>query len=255
MNGRATPLGSPRKAVSIQQVADGVYRLGTDWVGWYLYDVDDEIAVIDCGFPGYHDQLPDALTELGRSLDSVTAVVLTHYHPDHVGAAERIQAGTGAVVYVPAGDEAGVRSGKVPMPSGMASSLWRPRMIRYMTHAARNGATKVNPVAEFRTYEDGEVLAGTGGLRTVHTPGHTAGHCSLIAERAGVLFAGDALATLNLLSGESGPHLMPFNEDARKARESLSRLEQLSAGVILVGHGDPFDGTPSEAVEAARALL
>jgi glyoxylase-like metal-dependent hydrolase (beta-lactamase superfamily II) len=232
----------------IEKVTNGVYRLGTEWVGWYLYDVDGAIAVIDCGFPGYHDQLPNALAELGRSLDSVTAVVLTHYHPDHVGAAERIQAETGAVVYVPAGDAAGVRSGKVPMPSGMASSLWRPRMIRYMAHAARNGATKVNPVAQFRTYKDGEVLAGAGGLRAVHTPGHTAGHCSLIAERDGVLFGGDALATLNLLGGVSGPHLMPFNEDAGKARESLSRLGQLSASVILVGHGDPFEGTPSEAV-------
>jgi glyoxylase-like metal-dependent hydrolase (beta-lactamase superfamily II) len=236
----------------VLEVTDGVYRLGTDWVGWYLL-VDDAVTVIDCGFPGYHDQLPDALTQIGRSLDSVTAVVLTHYHSDHVGSAERIRAETGATVYVPAGDAEGLRSGKVPMPGGLRTSLWRPRMIRYMAHAGRNGGAKVTPVAEFRTYEDGEELTGAAGLRAVHTPGHTAGHCSLLAEQAGVLFAGDALATVSLLTGQTGPHPVPFNEDGTMARESLSRIEGLAAEVVVVGHGEPFRGTPAQAVAEARA--
>lgn len=236
----------------VSRVTDGVYRLGTEWVGWYLV-VDDEVTVVDCGFPGYFEQLPSALAALGRALDSITAVVLTHYHGDHVGSAGRIRAESGATVYVPAGDAEGVRSGKVPLPGGLASSLWRPRMIRYMAHAVRHGAARVSPVSDLRTYEDGEVLAGANGVRAIHTPGHTAGHSSLLAERAGVLFTGDALATLDLPSGRRGPQLLPFNEDAERARESLSRLEDLSAGMIAVGHGDPFEGTPAGAVEAARA--
>jgi glyoxylase-like metal-dependent hydrolase (beta-lactamase superfamily II) len=232
-------------------VTDGVYRLGTVWVGWYVI-VEETVTVVDCGFPGYHDQLPKALAELGRSLDAVSAVVLTHYHSDHVGAAERIRSETGATVYVPTGDAEGVRTGKVPMPGGMVSSLWRPRMARYMAHAARNGGAKVRPVAEFRSYEDGEVLTGASGLRVVHTPGHTAGHCALLLERAGVLFAGDALATFDFFGGPAGPRLVRFNEDARQAGESLARLEPLDATVIAVGHGSPFKGTPVEAVAAAR---
>lgn len=250
---RPTPLRSQHTAASIQRVTDGVYRLGTKWVGWYLYDVDGAVVVIDCAFPSYYGQLPQALAEIGRPLDSIAAVVLTHYHPDHVGSAERIRADAGATVYVPAGDAEGVRSGKVPMPGGMKSSLWRPRMIRYMAHAGRNGARKVSPVAEFRTYEDGDVLAGAGGLRAVHTPGHTAGHCSLLAEHAGVLFAGDALAMFSFFSGITGPQPMPFNEHAAQARESLSRLQDLAAHLVVAGHGRPFDGTPSEAVAAVRA--
>jgi glyoxylase-like metal-dependent hydrolase (beta-lactamase superfamily II) len=237
---------------STQPIADGVYRLGTEWVGWYLI-VDEAVTVVDCGFPGYHDQLPDALAELGRSLDSVAAVVLTHYHSDHVGSAERIRAETNATVYVPAGDADGIRSGKVPLPGGLATSVWRPRMIRYMAHATRNGGAKVHPVAEFTTYQDGETLPVAGGLRAVHTPGHTAGHCSLLAERAGVLFAGDALATVSFLTGETGPQLVPFAEDLSRAAESLSRLEGLPASRVVVGHGSPFEGTPAEAVEVARA--
>jgi glyoxylase-like metal-dependent hydrolase (beta-lactamase superfamily II) len=237
----------------VEQVADGVHRLGTNWVGWYLYEVDGAVTVIDCGFSGYFEQLPAALSELGRSLDAVAAVVLTHYHADHVGSAERIRSETGATVFVPAGDAAGVQTGKVPVPGGLVSNIWRPTMLRYMAHALSNGGAKVTPVREVRTYSDGEVLDVPGGLRAVHTPGHTAGHCSLVADAAGVLFAGDALGTVNFRFEDAGPRVMPFNEDAARARESLSRLEEQSAGVVVVGHGKPFRGTPAEAVEHARA--
>src|SRR3979409_1211752 len=105
----------------VDKVADGIYRLGTDWVGWYLYDVDGAVTVVDCGFSGYFEQLPAALSELGRSLDAVAAVVLTHYHADHVGAAQRIRTESGATVFAPAGDVAGVQSGEVPIPAGLVS--------------------------------------------------------------------------------------------------------------------------------------
>jgi glyoxylase-like metal-dependent hydrolase (beta-lactamase superfamily II) len=239
----------------VEQVADGLYRLGTDWVGWYLCDVDGAVTVVDCGFSGYFEQLPAALSELGRSLDDVAAVVLTHYHSDHVGSAERIRSEAGAIVFAPAGDAAGVQSGKVPIPGGMAANLWRPRMVRYMAHAIRNGGAKVTPVGEVRTYSDGDVLDVPGELRAVHTPGHTGGHCALLAEGARVLLAGDALGTVSFVSGESGPQLLPFNEDAERARDSLSRLEGLSASVVVVGHGAPFEGTPAEAVERARSRV
>ena len=126
-------------------------------------------------------------------------------------------------------------------------------MIRYMAHAVRNGGARVTAVREVVAYDDGELLHVPGGLRAVHTPGHTGGHSSVLAEAAGVLFAGDALATVSLLTGETGPQLLPFNEDSQQARESLSRLEELPAGVVVVGHGAPFEGTPGEAVARARA--
>jgi glyoxylase-like metal-dependent hydrolase (beta-lactamase superfamily II) len=237
----------------LDKVAEGVYRLGTAWVGWYLHDVDGEITLVDCGFSAYFEQLPTTLSELGRSLDAVAAVVLTHYHSDHVGSAERIRVEAGATVFAPAGDVAGVESGKVPVLPGLASSLWRPRMMRYMAHAVRSGGAKQIPVGEVEGYGDGDVLDVPGGLRAVHTPGHTGGHCSLLAEEKGVLFAGDALTTASFLTGETAPRVHPFNENAQRARDSLSRLEGLSASVVVLGHGPPFKGTPAEAVERARS--
>jgi glyoxylase-like metal-dependent hydrolase (beta-lactamase superfamily II) len=235
----------------LERVADGVYRLGTDWVGWYLCDADGGVTVVDCGFARYFEQLPAALSELGHSLDAVAAVVLTHYHSDHVGSAERIRTEAGAPVFAPSGDAAGVRGGKVPPPGGLVASLWRPRMMRYMAHATRSGGAKQLPVGEVRTYGDGDVLEVPGGLRVIHTPGHTGGHCSLLAEDKGVLFAADALTTASFLTGETAPRVHPFNEDAERARESVSKLEALPAEVVVFGHGAPFAGSPAEAVAQA----
>src|SRR5215208_4780076 len=121
-----------------------------------------------------------------------------------------------------------------------------------MAHAMRNGGARSTPVKEVQTYGDGDLLDAPGALRAVHTPGHTGGHCSLLAEGSGVLFAGDALATWDFFGGPPGPQLLPFNEDASRARDSLSRLQDLPAGVVVVGHGRPFEGRPADAVERAR---
>jgi glyoxylase-like metal-dependent hydrolase (beta-lactamase superfamily II) len=67
-----------------------------------------------------------------------------------------------------------------------------------------------------------------------------------------VLFVGDALATLNVLSGKTGPQLAPFGSDLAEARESLRRIEALEADLLLPGHGQPWTGGVGEAVRLIR---
>jgi glyoxylase-like metal-dependent hydrolase (beta-lactamase superfamily II) len=67
-----------------------------------------------------------------------------------------------------------------------------------------------------------------------------------------VLFVGDALATLNVLSGKTGPQLAPFGSDFPRGRESLRRLEAIEADVVLPGHGQPWTGGVGEAVRLIR---
>jgi len=72
----------------------------------------------------------------------------------------------------------------------------------------------------------------------------------------GVLFTGDAMNSRNPLTGRIGPQIMPsaLNISSARALESLSNLENLDAGVVLFGHGDPWhEGVPA-AVESARRL-
>jgi glyoxylase-like metal-dependent hydrolase (beta-lactamase superfamily II) len=67
-----------------------------------------------------------------------------------------------------------------------------------------------------------------------------------------VLFVGDALATYAVTTGARGPQVAPFTADAAEAVASLARLEDVSADLVLPGHGDPWTGGIQEAVRRVR---
>src|ERR1035441_5731330 len=86
----ATCPGSPRRPRT----------LGTEFVHFFLLEQDGEVTLIDAGVSGYRDTLEPALAEMGRSIDDVKAIVLTHADPDHVGFAGELQQTRGIPVYV-----------------------------------------------------------------------------------------------------------------------------------------------------------
>lgn len=235
----------------LEEIADGVYRLGTEWVNWYLCAAGDAVVAIDSGFRAYRRQLSAALAELGRP--ALAAVVLTHYHPDHAGAAAALRAGTGAAILAPAGDAGGLRRGRVPIPQGLIASTWRPAMARYAAHLVANGGARRVRIEPLGDYADGELLGLPVRLRAIATPGHTAGHCALLAEDRGVLFTGDALANVDFFTRTEGVRLLPFHEDAAAATQALRRIEGVEAAVVAFGHGQPHHGSPADAVARARA--
>jgi glyoxylase-like metal-dependent hydrolase (beta-lactamase superfamily II) len=77
------------------EIAEGVRRLGTRWVNWYIVEDGARLTVVDARLPQYWDQLTAALAAMGRGISDVEAVVLTHNHFDHIGCAERVRAESG----------------------------------------------------------------------------------------------------------------------------------------------------------------
>ncbi len=75
-----------------------------------------------------------------------------------------------------------------------------------------------------------------------------------ISPDRGVFISGDALVTLDVLTRESGPRLLPdpVNVDSAQARASLGRLDGIEADLLLPGHGEPYTGPLAGAVESAR---
>jgi glyoxylase-like metal-dependent hydrolase (beta-lactamase superfamily II) len=87
-----------------REVAEGVYRLGTRWLNFYLVEEDGEFTLIDAGYAGYWRHLTEAVDALGTSRQAIRAVILTHHHVDHVGIAKRLRSTVGARVFVGEGD-------------------------------------------------------------------------------------------------------------------------------------------------------
>ena len=244
------------RSVSVAQITSGVHRLGTEWVNWYLVESDSQVTVVDTAMPGYYPELEPALRSIGREIHDIGAIVLTHSHNDHVGCAERLRSETGARVLAPAGEAAVIRGEAKPgQPAGMVSNLWRPVLIRFMLHAGRNGGAKFQPVAELTSYEAGDSLDVPGSPRAISTPGHSPAHHSLHFPEHGVLFTGDAMASVSWISGRTDPQLHPFGEDRARMPAALDALEPLEADVVAFGHGEPFRGSPAAAVASARGRI
>jgi glyoxylase-like metal-dependent hydrolase (beta-lactamase superfamily II) len=237
------------------EVASGVWRLGTELVNWYLLDDGGRLTVVDAGAPKYRPQLDAALERFGRNLDDVAAIVLTHAHSDHTGFAEDLRKETGIPVYVHEGDEQLARTGKPPAKNEtpMVSYLRHRYVYRLMGHLMAAGAFKPRKIRELTTFADGQTLDVPGRPRVIHTPGHTAGHCAFQLEQARALIAGDALCTLNPVTGARGPQLMPFALSNGKALDSLTRIQDVDADVVVFGHGEPWREGVGAAVERARA--
>jgi glyoxylase-like metal-dependent hydrolase (beta-lactamase superfamily II) len=123
-----------------------------------------------------------------------------------------------------------------------------------MLHLLANGVTRAPAVAQLDEIADGEVLDVPGSPRVVHAPGHTAGSCALFLEDRSLLFSGDALVTLDMTRGRTGPQIIrgPVTEDARLALESLGELADTNAETVLPGHGEPWPHGVKSAVDIAR---
>ena len=237
------------------EIADGVVRLGTDLVHWFLVEDGGRVTVVDCGLPGYRPQLEPGLRALGRSPGDVAAVVLTHPHPDHAGFAERLRVELDVPVYVHRDDEQLAASGKRlgKREASTARYLGHPHAWKFLTHFNTSGTPE--KIGAVRTFADGETLDVPGSPRVVHTGGHTAGHVVFHLADRGVLFLGDLLCSHNPLTGGLGPQLLPraLNLSSATMLDSLSKIEAIDAPVLAFGHGDPWTGGTAEAVRLARS--
>jgi glyoxylase-like metal-dependent hydrolase (beta-lactamase superfamily II) len=234
------------------RLAPGLHRIGSDVVSVYLVEDAAGVTIVDAGLPGHWRELERELTQMGRSLDEVRGIVLTHGDTDHIGFAERLRQQKGIAVRVHVLDAARAR-GEVKKPNaGWGSIKVRP-LVKFLWYSARHGGLRIPPVREVITFADGDVLDLPGSPRIIHIPGHTPGSVAVHVPAVNALFVGDAMTTGNVLTGESGPRPAPFTLDPEAALASLAKLEAVPATWVLPGHGAPWRGGLAEAIRQVRA--
>lgn len=151
------------------------------------------LTLVDTGLDPGGEALDLALADAGALWTDVSDVVITHAHPDHVGALDHVRV---------AAPQARIHSNPA---EGMAGTLplW-----------------------------DGDTV---NSLRAIATPGHTAGHLSLIDESQATLLVGDCLGVVD---GQLVRAPAQFTADGEQAEASLHRLLSMRGSRMLFAHGE-----------------
>lgn len=172
----------------------------------YILRHESGTTLIDAGMHTesgeMYDQLTAGLEDAGTSVSEVDRVLLTHWHPDHVGLASEIKSASGATIRIHEADAPLVRE---PAWRQM-EELYRRRFEewgmpdakreRLQTRFELEDEVLSGRCVDVEEFSDGdEFRIGEMTLTVVHAPGHTAGlSCFEFESGAGrEVFSGDAL--------------------------------------------------------------
>jgi hydroxyacylglutathione hydrolase len=207
----------------MHQVAPGVWLLDSfalKLINTYL--VED--VLIDASTRWHTWLLQHQLR--GRKL---SAVALTHCHPDHQGGAWHI-----------------CRSRQIPLacheadvPAMEGTGPMVPKTF-IVNRLGRLIAGRPYPVG--RVLREGDQIAG---FRVIHAPGHTPGHVIYFRDSDRVAIAGDVLANMNFITFKPGLRPPPpfFCSDPAENRRSIELLANLRPSLVCFGHGPPLHKT------------
>lgn len=192
-----------------------------------------EVTLIDSGVSGCEVPILAYLAEIGRG-GELARLLLTHSHPDHIGAARALRAATGCAVLAPAAERGWIedterQARERPVP-GFATLVG-------------------GPVAVDRVVEGGDVVALGGGLEleVVAASGHSAGSTAYWLRSQGALFCGDAVPL---------PHDLPIYDDYRTSLATLERLAALEGvELLLEAWSGPASIPPAARFAAGAAWL
>ncbi len=160
------------------RIAPGIHRIGdSSIINAYLVEEANEVTVVDAGVFGLFRDLPRELASMGRTIQDVRALVLTHGHSDHIGFAERLRNDRHIQVSIHEADAALAR-GEVPNPSkGFGPTRFAP-LMGFLWYSSLRGGLRTRHLREVSTFGDGATLDLPGSPVVILTPGHTPGPCS-----------------------------------------------------------------------------
>jgi len=220
---------------------------------------DDEGAIIidaGCGWPAAYAKLKDFLASNGFSPADVHTVVLSHAHPDHMGAMPFLLEESSPRIFIH------------PLEVELARD---PRLLNksfdmcyitdyYMERLGDadpasfdileyfSGLCPMGDAAAAATVEEGETLElGGRTFEAIHTPGHAPGHLSFFERQTGILLSGDII-------GEVVAWYCPSGGGARGYLESLDKVEALPVRLIMPSHGADIEDVAG-AIERTRAVI
>jgi glyoxylase-like metal-dependent hydrolase (beta-lactamase superfamily II) len=233
----------------VEKVASGVWSVPVPipdnplrYVLSYLIEHDAGFLLVDPGWnhPDSWDALTAGMAACEIPMSAVTAVLVTHVHPDHHGQSGVVREHSGAWVGMHPREDAflALRGDRGLMRDGMEMFLhWCGAPAGHLAEltASRPHQGQSAPMTRAdRLIEHDELIDAPGlRLRAVWTPGHTPGHLCFYDEGRDLLLTGDHILpriTPNVSSYDMSSN--PLDDYLA----SLAKLKGLQPGEVLPAH-------------------
>lgn len=205
---------------NIFQVGSGTLSGVNDCCVYAIRLANKEVCLIDTGTT-FGGKIMMNVKEAGLGDKTISHIVLTHCHYDHVGAAWQFKKILPNVKVIAHKDDVDAIEGKPGTEALTAAAGY---------HANLTPVKVDQPI----TKDMEELMLGGTKLTIYHTPGHTPGSISVLVEDGGkkVLFGQDI----------HGPFLPEFKSDVQAWAKSMKMLAGLNADILCEGHFGVYDG-------------
>jgi glyoxylase-like metal-dependent hydrolase (beta-lactamase superfamily II) len=212
---------------------------------------DNNVILVDAGLPGGLSGIQEEMSKAGVSYGKLEKIIITHQDMDHIGGLPEIIKESDHKIEVIAHEDdkpyiQGEKKLNKMTPEHMAQLQ---EQLKSMPEEQRNAMQKLfqnPPKAKVdETVKDEFELPYCGGIRIIHTPGHTPGHIVLYLKQSKILIAGDML---NIIDGELvGPN-PEHTPDMDSAVESLQKLTQYDIEKVITYHGGLYTGNTNQKI-------
>jgi glyoxylase-like metal-dependent hydrolase (beta-lactamase superfamily II) len=191
----------------------------------------DGVVLLDTGFPGDGRRIKRAMQRLGLGPADVRAILLTHGHIDHSGNVAELKAWCEAPVYAHLSEQEHI--------DGTFRYSGAARVCGALEAIARN-LMSYRRVDIDLPLNEGDILPFWGGLRVIHLPGHTMGHCGFYSAKHDLLFSGDLWVRF-MMRTQASPAI--FSDNVKQVWPSMQKARALGARWMVPGHYDVPNAT------------
>lgn len=211
-----------------------IYRITGIFASSYLIEKSKRLFLVDTGFLGFHRDILKAIKFIGRQPDDLKLVILTHGHLDHCGGLKGLRDRTGCLVGCHPLDAPGVAGGGKTVSPG----LTKPGKFLEFLSGISLPFFWNKGVQPDLSLTDGASLDEYGlPANIIHTPGHTAGHISVLLHD-GRAITGDLALGKTFYTARPSSGSMALSQD--EVRRSWFKMIKSGAQRLFPAHGDSF---------------
>jgi glyoxylase-like metal-dependent hydrolase (beta-lactamase superfamily II) len=209
---------------------------------------DKKMALVDTGVAGNSEAIISYIKDIGRKPEDLAWIVVTHFHYDHSGSADELAKLTGAKIVAHLDETIEASGGRRFLLKGNENTGSGPPWwykAFFGNRRDRQNRKEKTQLEKFdyidteihQAVHDGDVIPVLGGLRILHTPGHTPGSICPVLEGRRMIFLGDSVLNNRIRLSR------PLTWDKRKRKQldiSLRSLRNEQLDHACFGHGPPL---------------